>query len=75
MAALGLDPENLPSADKSTMDFNSKGNMDKKAWRDIWSAGQGLGSITDVPTMQACVARLTAEYQEAHNALALRSGF
>jgi nitronate monooxygenase len=74
VAASGLDPENLPSADKSSMDFSSKGNMDKKAWRDIWGAGQGLGSITDVPTMQECVTRLAAEYQEARNALALRSG-
>ncbi|WP_417317817.1 NAD(P)H-dependent flavin oxidoreductase [Emcibacter sp.] len=58
----GLDPDNLPEADKSKMDF---GNADAKAWRDIWGAGQGLGSIKDAPGTAELVSRLRKEYQEA----------
>jgi len=36
-----------------------------KAWRDIWSAGQGVGSIHDLPTVESLVARLAAEYHAA----------
>ncbi|HQR49652.1 MAG TPA: nitronate monooxygenase family protein, partial [Steroidobacteraceae bacterium] len=43
VAAAGFDPANLPEADKSKMNFGSGGNTEKKAWRDIWSAGQGVG--------------------------------
>jgi nitronate monooxygenase len=39
----GLDPNNLPEADKSTMNFGSGGNTDAKAWKDIWGSGQGIG--------------------------------
>ncbi len=66
----GLDPDNLPSADKSTMDFGSGGNSAAKAWRDIWGAGQGVGNIDDVPTTAELVARLGREYDEAWQALA-----
>ena len=38
----GLDPDNLPEADKTTMDFGSGGGSKAKAWRDIWGAGQGV---------------------------------
>jgi nitronate monooxygenase len=65
IAAAGLDPENLPSADKSKMDFGSAGNTSAKAWRDIWSAGQGVGGIKDAPSVAELVARLRAEYDEA----------
>jgi len=43
----GLDPNNLPTADKSSMNFGSGGNTDAKAWKDIWGAGQGVGSVHD----------------------------
>jgi len=76
IAAAGLDPNHLPDGDKSAMDFGSKGNMEKKAWRDIWGAGQGVGSIHDVPTVADCVARLTTEYHEARASLMqVTSGF
>lgn len=68
--AAGLDPENLPQSDKSKMNFGSGGNTDKKAWRDIWGAGQGVGQIGDAPTVQELVDRLAAEYDEARRALA-----
>jgi nitronate monooxygenase len=65
IAATGLDPENLPSADKSTMNFGSGGNSAAKAWRDIWSAGQGVGNIDDVPNIATLVARMRQEYDAA----------
>lgn len=65
----GLDPSNLPEADKSSMNFGSGGNTGAKAWRDIWGAGQGVGSIHDVLTVQEIVDSLTAEYDEAKSRL------
>jgi nitronate monooxygenase len=35
------------------------------AWRDIWSAGQGVGLIQDVPTVAELVRRLKAEHRAA----------
>jgi nitronate monooxygenase len=36
-----------------------------KAWKTVWSAGQGVGGITDLPTVEALIQRLDAEYREA----------
>ena len=65
IAASGLNPEELPSADKNKMNFGSGGNMKQKAWRDIWSAGQGVGGIEDLPTVAELVKRLKAQYETA----------
>ena len=65
----GLDPDNLPVGDKSTMIFGSDSNQKAKPWRDIWSAGQGAGQIHDVPSTAALVDRLEAEYRTARNRL------
>jgi nitronate monooxygenase len=70
ITAAGLDPSNLPSADKSTMSFGSGGNTKAKAWRDIWGAGHGVGVIDAVPSVAECVAQLAAEYSQAKRALA-----
>lgn len=59
----GLDPDNLPEADKSSMNFSSASGA--KAWRDIWGAGQGVGLMEDVPTVAEVVTRLKREYAEA----------
>lgn len=69
IAKSGLDPENLPAADKSTMNFGSGGNSAAKAWRDIWSAGQGVGNIVDAPSTATLVARMREEYDTAFEAL------
>ena len=61
----GLDPKNLPEADKSSMNFGSGGNTDAKAWKDIWGSGQGIGSIKNSPSVQTLVNQLTSEYKEA----------
>ncbi|SIS11318.1 nitronate monooxygenase [Aquipseudomonas alcaligenes] len=36
-----------------------------KAWKTVWSAGQGVGGIADVPSVAELVARLDAEYRAA----------
>jgi nitronate monooxygenase len=69
VAAAGLDPDNLQSADKSTMDFGSKGKTEKKAWRDIWSAGQGVGTIDRLTGVAECVSALAQEYRQARAAI------
>ncbi len=61
----GLDPDNLPTADKSAMNFGSGGNTDSKAWKDIWGSGQGIGLIEDAPTVESLVERIRAEFNEA----------
>ena len=40
-------------------------NDEAKAWKTVWSAGQGVGDINDVPTTQQLITRLDTEYREA----------
>ena len=56
IVAAGLDPDNLPVADKTKMNFGSGGNTKSKAWRDIWGSGQGIGQINDAPPVAELVA-------------------
>ena len=65
----GMDPDNLPVADPSKMNFNSGGNQKSKAWRDIWGCGQGIGAVEGVVPVAELVARLTREYDVARAAL------
>ena len=67
IVASGLDPANLPERDKSAMNFG--GATAAKAWKDIWGAGQGVGTIDDVVPVSELVARLKQEYQSAKAAL------
>jgi len=64
----GLDPEKLPEADPSTMNF-SGGEGAKKAWKDIWGCGQGIGVVDRVMPARELVERLAREYAEARKAL------
>ena len=66
----GMNPDNLPDADKTSMDFASGGSSKAKAWRDIWGAGQGVGSIHDVPSVNELVLRMEDEYREVRERLA-----
>ena len=61
----GLDPENLPPKPTINMDKETNPDREKKAWKDVWSAGQGVGNIHDVPTTAELVATLKREYDEA----------
>lgn len=62
IAAAGLDPANLPEADKGKMNFGSGGNTKTKVWRDIWGSGQGIGQISDAPPVAELIERLKAEF-------------
>jgi nitronate monooxygenase len=66
----GLDPDNLPEADKSKMNF-ADGSSKAKAWKDIWGAGQGVGQIHDIPGAGELVARMKAEYDAAKDRLGI----
>jgi len=63
IVASGLDPDHLPESDPSKMDFGGAGA--KKAWKDIWGCGQGIGAIDAVVPAAELVARLHAEYEAA----------
>lgn len=58
----GLDPENMPVAGDNGLGVLADG---KSAWKDIWSAGQAIGSIKDIPSVDKLIAQLESEYQEA----------
>ncbi len=66
--AAGLDPDNLPESDPSKMNF---GGDAKKAWKDIWGCGQGIGAIQSVQSTADLVAQFKREYQAARDRLAL----
>ena len=61
----GMDPDNLPDADKSSMNFGSGGNTKAKAWKDIWGSGQGIGLIEDSPSVGELVGRIKVEFDSA----------
>jgi nitronate monooxygenase len=57
----GLDPDRLPESDPSAMDFGSS----RKAWKDIWGCGQGIGAVKAVLPARELVGRLRDEYKAA----------
>jgi nitronate monooxygenase len=59
IVAAGLDPDHLPPQP----DGYQSGH--KRAWKRVWSAGQGVGSIADLPSVADLCARLKREYAEA----------
>ncbi len=67
----GFDMEKLLSA--SDVDFGTKLTIsdEAKAWKTIWSAGHGVASIHDVPTVRELVDRLETEYRAAREGLSL----
>jgi len=58
----GLDPKNLKK--KETIDFNSF-HSEPKLWRDIWSAGHGVGTIQEVESTKSIIEKLKHEYKKA----------
>ena len=66
--AAGLDPANLPVSDPSAMNF---GGDAKKAWKDIWGCGQGIGAVDAVVSTADFVAQLKRQYAAARARLAL----
>jgi len=70
ITAAGLDPDALPVADPSKMDFETA-TSGAKAWKDIWGCGQGIGAVTQVEPTEKLVERLETEYRAARSRLAL----
>ncbi|MBX5084641.1 nitronate monooxygenase [Rhizobium lentis] len=68
--AAGMDPDNLPLADPTKMDFE-QATGGAKAWKDIWGSGQGIGAIKAVEPVAKLVDRLEAEYRAARTRLSL----
>ncbi|TMV08567.1 nitronate monooxygenase [Ruegeria sediminis] len=60
----GMDPDNLPSADASTMNFG-QGSSKPKAWKEIWGSGQGIGGVTKIVHAAELVDRIDREYRAA----------
>ncbi len=66
----GMDPDHLPESDPSKMSFGG-GESSKKAWKDIWGCGQGIGAVKAVEPAATLIARLKREYQQARARLAV----
>jgi nitronate monooxygenase len=73
VAAAGLDPNNLPDGDKSTMNFGSGEGSKAKAWRDIWGSGQGIGAIKTRQSAAEYIAQLKREYDATRARMAMLS--
>jgi nitronate monooxygenase len=69
----GLDPDSLPESDPSTMNFGGSGEGAKKAWKDIWGCGQGIGAVHAVVPAAELVARLEREYDAARQVVSRRT--
>lgn len=67
----GLDPDDLPSGDKRQVRYGSAGGSKPKAWRDIWGAGQGVGSIDARQSVAEIVDELEQGYRVARERLAV----
>ncbi|MBJ89491.1 MAG: nitronate monooxygenase [Woeseia sp.] len=64
----GMDPDNLAEGKKSIMNFSGTSSK-AKAWKDIWGAGQGVGSVADIPSVETLVLRMEQEYQASKDQL------
>ena len=67
----GLDPDNLPEGDKAAMSIGKGDKTEAKAWRDIWGAGQGVGSIDEILPAGDLVMRMEQEYLAARKNLGI----
>ena len=66
IAAAGLGADTLPTA--ANLDFGSIAEGGKKAWRDVWGAGQGIGAIRTIQPAASFIEQLKNEYQAAISA-------
>ena len=67
----GIDPDNIPPSERGRINFDDP-HQGAKAWRDIWSAGQGVDAITSTQSVAEIVSELTSEYVRAVNQLETR---
>jgi nitronate monooxygenase len=68
IAKAGMDPDHLPDADPTKMDFEAA-TTGAKAWKDIWGCGQGISAIKEIVPTSDLVARLERQYHAAKAAL------
>lgn len=68
IAKAGMDPDHLPEADPSKMDFEAA-TTGAKAWKDIWGCGQGISAVKEIASASNLIARLEQEYHAAKTAL------
>ena len=61
----GMDPANLPEADKTKMNFNSGGNASAKVWKDIYGSGQGINAIKKTVSVRELVNQFSKEFNKA----------
>ncbi len=71
--AVGMDPDHLPAGDPSAMNFTG-GESSKKAWKDIWGCGQGIGVVDAVVPVAELVQRLSREYSQALQRVSMPRG-
>jgi nitronate monooxygenase len=62
--ANGLDPDNMPEAPSRS--YNSNQSLTTKRWMDVWAAGQGLGAIKSVQTVEDVVSELERDFERAN---------
>lgn len=67
--AAGMDPDNLPQAESTSMNFG-EGSSKPKAWKTIWGSGQGIGAVKSVGPAGDIVKRMGEEYEAAGRKLA-----
>ena len=67
----GMDPDNLPSADPSSMNFGPEASQ-PKAWKEIWGSGQGIGVVDRVLPAAEFVSRIEREFCAARERLRRR---
>lgn len=72
LVANGLDPKTLP--EKTKVDLGKELDHEVKAWKEVWSAGHGVGSIQDVVPVRDLVGRLRREFDQASEEFAGKHG-
>ena len=68
LLANGLDPNNLKRPEGAGVNI-SGGGANVKTWRDIWSAGQGIGAIKQIEGAADYIDRLAADYARVRRAM------
>ena len=74
LLANGLDPEALGGKREHGVDI-SGGGSNSKAWRDIWSAGQGIGAVKSAQSAADYIDALKADYEHAKERMRTRLSY
>ncbi len=66
----GLDPLNLKRPEGAAINIDG-GGANSKAWRDIWSAGQGIGAVKQAEPAKDYIDRLSVDYAKVRAAMGM----